>query len=282
MRKALKLLPVLAVAALPFGPLLAEEDPSTETVVAVVNDTEITLGHMMVMYNNLPDQYRQIPMERLFDGILEQLIQQEALAQHFDGTPPKALVLSLENERRAMLAAAEIQNYMESAVTEKAIAAMYDEKYAQGEGEREYNASHILVASEAEAKALQQVLIDGADFAEVARTSSTGPSGPNGGALGWFSAGQMVPPFEEAVMALEPGEISDPVETRFGWHVITLNETRIADAPALEEVRAEIVGELEAQAIEDHVTALTKAAVIDRTDLSKLDPAVLGQIELLE
>ncbi len=282
MRKALKLLPVLAVAALPFGPLLAEGEPTAETVVATVDGTDITLGHMMVMYNNLPDQYRQIPIERLFDGILEQLIQQEALSQNFKGTPPKALVLSMENEERAMRAAADIQTYMESAVTEAAIEAMYDEKYAQGEGEQEYNASHILVASEDEAKAIRQVLIDGADFAEVARTSSTGPSGPNGGALGWFTAGQMVPPFEEAVMALEPGDISEPVETRFGWHVITLNESRIADAPELDEVRAEIVGELEAQAIEDHVTALTKEAKIDRADLSTLDPAVLGQPELLE
>ena len=282
MRKALKLLPVLAVAALPFGPLQAEDAPSADTVVAVVNGTDITLGHMMVLFNNLPEQYRQIPVERLFDGILEQLIQQEALSQNFNGTPPRALTLSLENEKRALMAAAEIQSMLENAATEEAIAAAYEEKYLTGTGEREYNASHILVASEDEAKAIRQVLIDGADFAEVARSSSTGPSGPSGGALGWFTAGQMVPPFEEAVMALEPGEISEPVETRFGWHVITLNDSRIAEAPELEEVRAEIVGELEAQAIEDHVTALTKDAKIERPDISGLDPALLTQPELLD
>ena len=135
---------------------------------------------------------------------------------------------------------------------------------------------------EEEAEAIRQVLLDGAVFAEVAKTSSTGPSGPSGGSLGWFSAGQMVPPFEEAVMALESGEISEPVETQFGWHIVKLNETRIAEAPSLEEVRGEIVNELEAQAVEDHVNALTSAAKIERPDLSGIDPALLQQPGLLE
>ncbi|MBB94770.1 MAG: peptidylprolyl isomerase [Rhodobacteraceae bacterium] len=282
MRNALKLLPALAVAALPFGPVLAQDEAGVDTVVAVVNGTEIKLGHMMTLYANLPQQYKQIPVTQLFDGILEQLIQQEALAQHFDGTPPASVTLSLENEERALMAASEIGALLENAATDEAIQAAYDAKYVDGDGEREWNASHILVETREEAEAIRQVLLDGAVFAEVAKTSSTGPSGPSGGSLGWFSAGQMVPPFEEAVMALESGEISEPVETQFGWHIVKLNETRIAEAPSLEEVRGEIVNELEAQAVEDHVNALTSAAKIERPDLSGIDPALLQQPGLLE
>ena len=92
----------------------------------------------------------------------------------------------------------------------------------------------------------------------------------------------MVPEFEEAVMALEEGAVSEPVQTQFGWHVVKLNESRIAEAPALEEVRGEIVSELEAQAIEDHVNAITGEAEIDRPDISGVDPAILQQIDLLD
>ena len=282
MRNALKLLPALALATLPFGPLQAEDATSPETVVAVVNGKEITLGHMMILYANLPQQYQQIPVAQLFDGILEQLIQQEALAQHFDGTPPASVTLSLQNEERALLAASEIAGMLEGVTSDEAVQAAYDAQYANAEGEREWNASHILVETEAEAKAIREVLEDGADFAEVAKTSSTGPSGPSGGELGWFQAGQMVPDFETAVTALEAGEISEPVQTQFGWHVIKLNETRIAEAPTLEEVRGQIVSELEGQAIEEHVKSLTDEAEIERPDLSGVDPAALQQLDALD
>ena len=126
------------------------------------------------------------------------------------------------------------------------------------------------------------MLDDGSDFAEVAKTSSTGPSGPSGGALGWFTAGQMVPEFQDAVEGMEAGEVAGPVQTQFGWHLIKLNETRIAETPTLDEVRDQIRSELEAQAIEDHVTALTEAAEIERPDISGVDPSVLQQLDLLD
>ncbi|MEM8633088.1 MAG: peptidylprolyl isomerase [Pseudomonadota bacterium] len=282
MRKALNLLPALAVALLPFGPLQAQDTARPDTVVAVVNGEEITLGHMMILYANLPAQYQQIPVTQLFDGILEQLIQQEALKQNFDGTLPNSVMLSLANEERALTAATEIRALLEAGTTEDAIQSTYDAKYAEGTGAREWNASHILVESEAEAQAIVEELNGGADFAEVAKTSSTGPSGPGGGGLGWFTAGQMVPEFETAVAAMDAEEISAPVQTQFGWHVIRLNETRLAETPALDQVRAEIVAELEAQIIEDHVTAVTGSAQIERPNLTDVDPAILQQTDLLD
>lgn len=116
----------------------------------------------------------------------------------------------------------------------------YDTQFADFEPNEEFRAAHILVETEEAAQELVSELNDGADFADLARQHSTGPTGPNGGDLGWFSEGMMVAPFEEAVLALEEGEVSQPVQTQFGWHVIKLIETRMQEAPSLEEVRGQI------------------------------------------
>jgi len=81
------------------------------------------------------------------------------------------------------------------------------------------------------------MLADGADFATLAKERSTGPSGPRGGELGWFGTGQMVPEFEQAVIGLEDGAVSEPVQTQFGWHVVKRNDSRNKSAPSLDEVQ---------------------------------------------
>jgi peptidyl-prolyl cis-trans isomerase C len=137
---------------------------------------------------------------------------------------------------------------------------------------REYNASHILVESEDQAQDLIAQLSDGADFAALAQEFSTGPSGPNGGALGWFRQGQMVAPFEQAVVNLTVGEISLlPVQTQFGWHVIILNDMRAVQVPAFEEVSSEIAAELQRVAIEDRVKMMVDRASVDRVDQTTLN-----------
>lgn len=133
-----------------------------------------------------------------------------------------------------------------------------------------------------EAAALVTDLEGGADFAELAKEKSTGPSGPRGGELGWFGAGAMVPPFEEAVVALDVGAISAPVQTQFGWHVIKLNETRIKDAPTLDQVRGELSENVQASAIESRIEALTETAEIVRPELEGIDPTILNDMSLLE
>ena len=167
-------------------------------------------------------------------------------------------------------------------MTDEAIQAAYEDTYGNAEPETEYNASHILVETEEEAVALVTELEGGADFAELAMEKSTGPSGPRGGALGWFGTGAMVAPFEEAVVALEAGAISAPVQTQFGWHVIKLNETRIKDAPPLEQVRGDLEETIQTQAIEAHIAELTEGAEITRVTVEEVDPALLGDPSLLE
>ena len=118
--------------------------------------------------------------------------------------------------------------------------------------------------------------------AELAREKSTGPSGPNGGELGWFSAGMMVEPFQDAVETLEVGAVSEPVQTQFGWHVIKLNESRAKEAPALDEVRGEIEMSLQQQAVEKYIDETLASAEVTRMDKSEADVSALSNMQLLE
>jgi peptidyl-prolyl cis-trans isomerase C len=276
----------LAVAALAVSlaiPALAQDDPpNADTVVATVNGQEITLGHMIMVRASLPEEYQQLPADVLWQGILDQLVQQEALSQTDRATETRRVRLALENERRSLFASEVIGQIADAAVTDEALRAAYEARFADGAGGVEYNASHILVETEEEAVTVAKEVRDGVDFASVAREKSTGPSGPNGGSLGWFSAGTMVEPFQDAVEALEPGDISDPVQTQFGWHVIKLNETRVAEAPALEDVRGEIATELQREAVEGFIDAQVEEAEITRTAPGEIDTSVLDDLGLLE
>jgi peptidyl-prolyl cis-trans isomerase C len=263
-------------------PVQAQDTLTADSVVATVNGTEITLGHMLMVRASLPDQYQQLPDDVLWDGIMDQIVQQTVLSQQDSGEETRRIKLALENERRALLAAQVIEGIVGDAITDEAVQAMYDETYLQGEQSEEYNASHILVETEEEAAAIVEELNGGADFAEVARAKSTGPSGPNGGQLGWFGAGMMVPEFQTAVEELEVGAISGPVQTQFGWHVIILNEKRTKEAPALEAVRGEIENQLSQQAVTQKIDELTDAATVTRTAKEEVDTSVLSNIGLLE
>jgi peptidyl-prolyl cis-trans isomerase C len=285
----IRLIPAaLSLLAWPVWPALAQQDgaaaepaeATADTVVAVVDGTEITLGHMIVMRMRLPEEYQALPDAVLFDAILEQLVQQQALAAQSDGRLSRGAELALENERRAYVAGERANAIGAAAVTEEAVAAAYAETYASAAPTIEWNAAHILVATEEEARAVKAELDAGADFAELARARSTGPSGANAGELGWFGPGQTVAPFEAAVAALQPGQISEPVQTQFGWHVIRLNETRMKEVPPLEAVRAEIEAGLRRAAIEAAVAEATAAAAIERPG-EGLDPALLRRIDLV-
>ncbi len=230
---------------------------TVDTVVARIGDHEITMGHVIVVRQQLPQQYAQLPDDVLFSGIVDQLVDQYLLSSQVDEADlALPLALRIENERRAILATSEIGRVIEAAVTEEDIQAAYDEAYGDVEPTQEYNASHILVETEEEAAELVTELEGGADFATLAQERSTGPSGPNGGELGWFGKGSMVPEFENEVISLEVGTVSAPVKTDFGWHVIRLNETRDVPPPALEQVQGELVGELNQKAIADRIAAL--------------------------
>lgn len=277
---------VLAMLALPVS---AQEtaaeapaaDVAADTVVATVNGSEITLGQMIIARNQLPPQYQQLPDEALFTGVLDQLIQQQVLAETMESDPLRVTV-ALENQRRSLLAGEVINTLVEASVTDEAIAAAYEEQFASAEPVIEWNASHVLVATEEEALAARARVEAGEDFADVARELSTDPgSGTNGGNLGWFGPGMMVPPFEEAVATLEVGALSQPVETQFGFHILILNEVRDRAAPALDEIAGELAQQIQQAAIETRLQELLDAAEVTRPEEGAFDPTILRNLDLL-
>jgi peptidyl-prolyl cis-trans isomerase C len=271
-----------ALVALSAMPLSAQDgEAGADTVLATVNGNEITVGHLIAMRRMLPQQYQELPPQVLFDGMLEQLVQQQVIADVAEEDMSTAMELGLENERRAFLAASYIDDVAMGDISAEDLQAEYEAQYASAEPAMEYNASHILVETEEEAQAIIDDLAEGADFAELASERSVGPSGPNGGQLGWFTAGMMVPEFEEAVFELEAGEVSEPVETQFGWHVILLGETREQQPPALEEVRAELIEGLRRARVDARVEELMSRAEIERPELD-IDPAVIANDDLIE
>lgn len=260
----------------------ATMEVTADTVLATVNGQDITLGHVIATRSALPEQYQALPDNILFEGILEQLIQQTLLAQAA-GELSRRTELELENERRSLIASEKLAELTADALSEEALQQLYDETYANAEPVTEYNASHILVDSKEKAQELIAQLNEGADFAELAKENSTGPSAPSGGSLGWFTQGMMVKPFEDVVITLEPGQVApEPVETQFGWHVIKLNETRDKAAPPLSEVAEELVQKLQDDAIEAALKVLEENAQIERADIQAIDPSVLRQDDLLQ
>ncbi len=269
-----------AIACFAATPVLAQDaEVTADTVVAVANGTEITMGHVILLRTQLPEQYLSAPDDVLFAGILEQLIDQTLLGETV-GEDTLELRLTMENESRALRAAIAIDEVIGQTFSDEDIAAAYDAAYGNLPVEPEFNASHILVETEEEADALITALNDGADFAELAKEKSTGPSGPNGGELGWFGLGMMVPPFEEAVVAMEVGDISGTVQTQFGWHVLILNDKRDVPPPALETVIGDIRQTLQQAAIEAKIDEL-RAGVSVETMIEGIDPAEIKNLELL-
>lgn len=289
---------LLGAAALSFtltGAAIAQEEAATETpeptaeasdvtadtVVAKVGDTEITMGEVIIARAQLPQQYTQFPDEVLFDGVIDQLIQQQLLADALEEIPSR-VDLALKNERRAMMAGEVINAIAEAAVTEEDLQAAYDARFADVEETQEFNASHLLVETEEEAIAAKARIDDGAEFADVARDVSTGPTGPNGGNLGWFGPGAMVPEFETAITALEVGGVSEPFETQFGWHVARLNEMRMQPRPTLDELRRELSAELHEAAVTARLDELSAAQEVVKPAEGEFDPAIINNLELLD
>ena len=262
------------------APVWAEGETAA-TVVATVNGVEITLGQMIALKETLPEQYQTLPDDVLFKGILDQLVQQEALAQSVADLTPRAKA-NIDNDRRGYISGVAIQSVVTAAVTDAALQAAYDARFKASVDQTEYNAAHILVDTEEKANELKTQLAGGADFAELAKANSTDTgSGASGGDLGWFGLGMMVKPFEDAVIAAKVGEVTGPIQSDFGWHLILVKETRIAAKPTLDELRDELAAEIENTAIAAKVKELTDAATVTKPG-EAIDPTILKNTALID
>jgi peptidyl-prolyl cis-trans isomerase C len=275
-------LPAFAQDATTTAPAAEAETttpPTADTVVATVNGTEITIGHMIAVRETLPEQYQTLPDDVLFTGILDQLVQQTALQQSL-GEVSRRDALIVENSARQHLSGVALQQVVDASVTDAAIQAAYDARFADAAPQTEYNAAHILVDSEEKATALKAEIEGGADFAEVAKANSSDGAAANGGDLGWFGAGMMVKPFEDAVLAAEVGKVTGPIQTDFGWHLLLVKETRIAAQPTIDDLRDELAAEVETAAIEARVAEVTAGAAVTKT-AEGIDPTILKDTTLL-
>jgi len=279
MKKPLLLLPVFGLLGAMALPAAAQD---ADTVVATVGKTEITIGHMIIAHESLPAEYQSLPNETLFRGILDQLIQQTILAQSLGENMSKRVALAVENERRSLRAGEAVESVLGQEITEAQIQAAYEKRFKDAPEGEEFNASHILLETQEDALAVVAELEAGAAFEAIARAKSTGPSGPNGGNLGWFGTGAMVPTFEAAVIALKIGEVSQPVQTQFGWHVITLNDVRSKSVPSLDEMRADLQAEMRRAAVEARIAELTAKTEINEAENSGIDPAILKDLTLVK
>jgi peptidyl-prolyl cis-trans isomerase C len=183
------------------------------------------------------------------------LVAQDAEQKQLDKR--EDVTAALELLRIKLLTQTAIQEYAKNhPPTEEEIQKYYDSEYAD-KSTTEYKARHILVKDKALSISLIEDLDKGADFASLAVEYSTGPTGKNGGDLGWFDDSQMVKPFTDAVMGLEPGSYTkEPVKTQFGWHVILLEETRETPPPALEQVKPSITNLLQQQSLAQYMQDL--------------------------
>lgn len=271
----------LATMAL-ISPVAAQETVDVSTIVATVNGKDFTVGHMILMLDDLPDQFKQYPSEILFDALYQQLVEQSLLAGTVTGELSARVRYGTDNAHRDLLSVSVIEEIYSEAATEEAIQAAYQTEWLDADLGTEYNASHILVDTQEEAAALLIGLQAGLDFAEVAKEHSTGPSGPSGGSLNWFQRGDMVPPFDAAVAEMQVGEIAGPVETQFGWHLIKLNDTRAIEPLELDIVREELADSLGSKALDKAIADLKAGAVIERKVPEDFDPSILKDLSLLE
>jgi peptidyl-prolyl cis-trans isomerase C len=162
-----------------------------------------------------------------------------------------------------------------AATTDEAMKKVYEDAAKQITGEQEVRARHILVETEDEAKAVKAELDKGADFAELAKKKSKDPGASDGGDLGFFTKDQMVPEFSAVAFALEPGKISDPVKSQFGWHIIKVEEKRNRKPPEFDQVKSQIEAYVTRKAQADYVAKLREGAKIERMDQAANTPGPL-------
>ena len=240
-------------------------------VLATVNGEEITQGDIDLFYQELPDQMKQIPVEQVQNQILDRLIDQQLILEQakkagLDKRPD--IERKLAYEKTKILNESYLEIVLEKEVTPERIREVYNKAIALEKKREEVKARHILVKTEAEALDIINALKRGGDFISLAKERSTGPSGKNGGDLGFFTADQMVPPFSKAAYALSKGETSDkPVQTQFGWHVIKVEDRRLAGARPFEELEPQIREQLVTKAYEKIIQQFRKTAKIEKMNL---------------
>jgi peptidyl-prolyl cis-trans isomerase C len=238
LRTRLVALPVAwALATALSLPLAAQ--PAPDPIVARVDGQEIHASDLAEAAQALPQDMRGMPPAVVMPMLIDQLVDRKAitlLARQRKFADDPGVLRAVARATDQAMQTALLQKEISPLITDAALKARYDRDFAGKPGETEVHARHILVPDEADAKAAIAEIKAGADFATVAKARSKDPGSADGGDLGFFKQGDMVPEFAAVAFALKPGEISQtPVKSQFGWHVIKVEERRQAPPASFEE-----------------------------------------------
>jgi peptidyl-prolyl cis-trans isomerase C len=260
-----------AMVLLASLPLRAED---ANPVLAKVNGSEIRQSDVTLAEEELGPSLAQMDPATKKENVLAFLIDMKIVAK-----AAEAKKIEDREDFKARIAFTRNRLLMDNllaaegkaATTDEAMKKVYDEAAKQIEGEQEVHARHILLETEDEAKAVQAELKKGADFADLAKKKSKDPGAADGGDLGFFTKDQMVPEFSAVAFALEPGKVSDPVKSQFGWHIIKVEEKRNRKAPDFDQVKAQIETYVTRKAQAEYVAKLREAAKVERVDQAAAD-----------
>jgi peptidyl-prolyl cis-trans isomerase C len=268
-RKNARSLTRAALGTIGLVALMAASFPAQAKVLAKVNGVEITDEDLKIAMEDLgPGIPRQLEGKARDSYVIdflvdEQLVVQKAQADKLAETPDFAKKMAYLRDKALMETL--LGNVAKTAATDAAIKTTYDEAAKNQKPETEFHAHHILVPTEDEAKKALARVKGGEDFGKVAGEVSKDP-GSKGGDLGWFTKDRMVPEFGEAASKMKPGELSEPVKTQFGWHVIKLDETRQKTFPPLDQVKDQVARYVVQKAQSELVMQLREGAKIERAD----------------
>lgn len=253
----------LAIASTPFA---AAED----AVVATVNGKSITEADVRLAEAEIGSDLGSLPEATKRRVLVEYLIENQLFAEAAEGDK---LASSAEFDgrmqywRRRALRDTYFDKSVKSAVSEAEAKRYYDQQVKQLKPEEEVQARHILVESEDKAKEIAEQIAHGADFAQMAKEHSKDPGTKDeGGSLGYFSRGQMVPQFEEAAFKLQKGDISQPVQTQFGWHLIQVEDRRERQPPGFDAIKERLMASMMHRKAQEVATTLRGQAKIEYLD----------------
>jgi peptidyl-prolyl cis-trans isomerase C len=254
-----------------------ETAPAGDVNIATVNGIPYSLELFRMFYmermQETQHQNDQAFQQQAFNEFMSLVVaSQEAERRKLQDDP--GITTALELQRLKVLSNAAVAAMSRDIeVSDEELKKAYEQVKKQAE-RTEYKARHILVKDEAEAKKLIKELDKKADFAELAKKHSLGPTAKNGGELEWFDQSQMVEPFANAVATMKPGTYSkEPVQTQFGWHVIKLEETRMAEPPAFEDIKPQLTAMVQRQKIGEQLIAMRDKAMVElNEDIVKVKP----------
>jgi peptidyl-prolyl cis-trans isomerase C len=268
---ALTIAGCLALGLFVGGPARAEDK-----VLARVNGVEIRQSDLALAEEELGPSLAQMDPATKEQNVLAFLIDMNLVAKAAEDKKVQDsddFKKRMAFTRSRLLMDSLLASEGKAATTDEAMKKVYEDASKQISGEQEVHARHILVETEDEAKQVAEELKKGADFAELAKKKSKDPGASDGGDLGFFTKDQMVPEFSAVAFSLEPGKISDPVKTQFGWHIIKVEEKRNRKAPEFDQVKSQIESYVTRKAQADYVAKLHQGAKIERMDQAANAPA---------